>query len=105
MSGTFMNLRAELWSKVKDWLTEKNCKLPRNDRLFSDLTSPRYTFSSSGKLQIESKRDMTKRSVPSPDFADALCLSMASSSVSTISGSRQSVSWKQPLKRNIKGIV
>lgn len=105
MSGTFMNLRAELWSKVKDWLTEKNCKLPRNSRLFSDLTTPRYTFSSSGKLQIESKRDMTKRGVPSPDFADALCLSMTSSSVTTISGSRQSVSWKQPLKRNIKGIV
>jgi hypothetical protein len=39
-----------------------------------DLTSLGYKFDSSGRLLIESKDDLRKRGMKSPDTADALAL-------------------------------
>jgi phage terminase large subunit len=40
------------------------------------LTAPTYKFTSNGKVQIESKDDLKKRGVPSPDVADAFNLAL-----------------------------
>jgi phage terminase large subunit len=45
--------------------------------LVTQLSQPLHTFASNGKLLIESKIDMKKRGVKSPDFADALCYALA----------------------------
>ena len=45
-------------------------------RLLSELTAPTYKFTSNGKVQIESKDDLAKRGVASPDLADAFCLAL-----------------------------
>jgi len=103
MSATYLNLRAELWFKLKDWLSAKDCKLPKDSQLFSELVSPRYQFTSSGKMKIESKDEMRKRGLPSPDKADAICLTLASDAATATFGSRHSVQWKKPLKRGVKG--
>ena len=50
--------------------------LPKDDALYSELVAPRYMFTSSGKIQVESKDSMKKRGVRSPDRADALCSSI-----------------------------
>jgi len=105
MSGTYLNLRAELWFKLKDWLAAKDCKLPVDSALFSELVSPRYQFTSSGKMKIESKDEMRKRGLPSPDKADAICLTLASDAATATFGSKHSVQWKKPLKRAVKGVV
>ena len=34
----------------------------------------KYTVTSGGKIQLESKKDMKKRSIDSPDRADAVAL-------------------------------
>jgi phage terminase large subunit len=39
-----------------------------------ELTAPRYKIASDGRVQMESKEDMKKRGVASPNLADALCL-------------------------------
>jgi hypothetical protein len=49
--GQYMNLRAELWAKAKAWLEARDCKLPRDERLVNELSSPRYSFMSNGKLK------------------------------------------------------
>jgi hypothetical protein len=41
------------------------------------LTGPGYHLNRSEQLVIESKADMVKRGVASPDYADALCLTWA----------------------------
>jgi hypothetical protein len=105
MSGTYLNLRAELWFKLKDWLAAKDCKLPVDSALFAELVSPRYQFTSSGKMKIESKDEMRKRGLPSPDKADAICLTLASDAATATFGSKHSVQWKKPLKRAVKGVV
>ena len=54
-------------------------------------------------MKAESKDDMRKRGLRSPDLADALCLTMASDAATALSGAMSS--WKQAIKRNLKGIA
>lgn len=77
----FKNLRAELFWTLRDLLNpEKDDKLglPPDETLASQLTSIKYKFDSKGRIQIESKKDMRKRGISSPDRADALVLSLSS---------------------------
>ena len=103
MGKTYMNLRAELWFKTKGWLEDRSCKLPNDDQLLAELTSIRYGFTPGGKMKAESKDDMRKRGLKSPDLADALCLTMASDAATALSGSMST--WKQSIKRNLRGIA
>lgn len=75
----FKNLRAELWAECRDWMNqEMPVQLPDDDELHGELCSLGYKFNSNGQLQIESKDDLKARGMPSPDGADALCLTFAS---------------------------
>lgn len=101
----YLNLRAELWFTGKDWLAQKDVNLAGDEKLGAELVGPRFKYTSSGKIQVESKDDMKKRGVASPNRADAFLLTLAGQSVSAVSGSKNATSWTQPLKRKIAGIV
>jgi hypothetical protein len=73
-SGGPANRRSELWSNMKKVLEEGRFSLPDDDALQADLVSTGYKHTSDGKLMLESKQDMRKRGVPSPDLADAVAL-------------------------------
>ncbi len=73
----YMRLRDDLWFRVRDWLMQRDCKLPDDPELIAELVGPRYKVESSGKIKVEGKADMKKRSLHSPDRADALCLTFA----------------------------
>jgi hypothetical protein len=103
MGDTYMNLRSELWFKCKAWLEDRSCKLPKDDQLQAELTAIRYSFTSSGKMKAESKDEMRRRGVGSPDLADALCLTMASSAATAQSGVFKS--WRGELRRGMQGIA
>jgi phage terminase large subunit len=103
MGDTYSNLRAELWFKMRGWLEQRTSRLPKNDQLIAELTSIRYSFLSSGKMKAESKDDMRKRGLASPDLADAVCLTLAADAVTAMGG--RSPSWGAPLRRNLKGVA
>ena len=105
MKGTYQNLRAELWFATKAWLEQRGCRLPRDEDLMAELAGPRFKFSSSGKLQVESKDDMRKRGLRSPDMADAVCLTMAADAATAIYGVAANGNWHKPLRRNLKGVA
>jgi hypothetical protein len=67
MGATYRNLKAELWHKAKAWLEGRDCKMPKDEALVSELAIVRYSFTSSGKIQIEGKDEIRKRGFPSPD--------------------------------------
>jgi phage terminase large subunit len=74
-----VNMRAQLWWTAREALYRGEVSLARlpDDayaRLRSELTAPTYRFTSGGKVQIESKEELKKRGVSSPDLADAFCL-------------------------------
>lgn len=71
----FKNLRAELWSIMRDWLIQDTpVQIPDSDELQTDLTGLGYKYDSSDKLQIEGKDKAKERGLLSPDTADALML-------------------------------
>ena len=101
---TYLNLRAELWFKLKAWLEARDVSLPKDDHLLAELVAVKYKFTSSGKLQIESKDEMRKRGLPSPDRADAVCLTFAVEAATVIHGSSRSSNWAKPIRRNLNPV-
>ncbi|MDR3349767.1 MAG: terminase [Acidaminococcales bacterium] len=73
----YANRRAEMWGEMKRWLLDGGA-LPADDQVLRDeLVGPEAFINHSGKLQLESKDDMKKRGLASPNRADALALTFA----------------------------
>lgn len=83
--------RTEMWAEIRDWLSGAMIPLPlgkgdskgtdENDpgrKLEKDLTGPNYEYwGKEGKIKLESKEKMKKRSLPSPDHGDALAVTFS----------------------------
>jgi len=72
----YLNKRAEMWGDMKEWLKAGGA-IPDDQVLCDDLVGPEYEVKLKGTIQLESKDDMKKRGVPSPNRADALGLTFA----------------------------
>lgn len=72
--GSNYNLRAGMWSEMRDWLA--TASIPNDPDLRVDLTGLRY-FYRGGLLLLESKDDAKKRGLKSPDRGDSLALTFA----------------------------
>ena len=101
MADRYANLRAELWDLTKQWFTEE-VQIPNDDSLIADLTAPRYSFNSSGKMIVESKAETKKRLGRSTDFADSLVLTFASTAAGASGQYRRK---KRGRRRNVGGVV
>ena len=75
-----LNKRVEMWALMKKWLQEGGA-IPDDPVLAEELTSVEYgvipTGPNAGKIFLESKEDMKKRGLRSPNRADALALTFA----------------------------
>ena len=65
----------QMWGNLRDNIP--HLCLPRDDVLRDQLTQREYGFTATGKIALESKKDMEDRGVMSPDVADALALTYA----------------------------
>nr|BDD48184.1 hypothetical protein 9 [Desulfobacterales bacterium] len=70
----YANLRAEMFDALRVRLEQGTIRLPDDQELAEQLASLRYRFTSSGQVQLESKQEMTRRGLRSPDKADAVAL-------------------------------
>jgi hypothetical protein len=76
----FANKRAEIWGALRDWLKVGSIpeKVPAvKASLIEELTGPQYAMNLREEIQLESKKDMRRRGVASPNVADALALTFA----------------------------
>lgn len=85
--GYYLNLGAQIWGNIKE-LLEKNfsssiqgnqevqIELPHDEEMIKQLSVRKYHMTSKGKIQLESKDDMKKRGIGSPDTADSLSLAL-----------------------------
>jgi len=79
----FKNRRAEAYWSFRTRLENGLIDLdPEDQKLAAELQNIKYSIDSSQRIVIESKEDMKKRGVPSPNRADAAVLSATSLSVS-----------------------
>jgi hypothetical protein len=72
----YLNKRAQMWGLMRDWLKAGGA-IPPDPGLHSDLIGPETVGRVDGKIQLESKADMKKRGLKSPNKADSLALSFA----------------------------
>lgn len=80
LDGTkYKRLRDELWGLMRDWLETRRGKMWDNEELdcIGQLTTPKYKILSNGKIQVETKDELRKRGVTSPNIADAHIMTFA----------------------------
>lgn len=76
--GGPLNRRAEIWMKSKEWLEDAaGVQIPDSDALQADACAPGYKYDSHTRLQLESKEDIRKRGLRSPDEWDAVALTFS----------------------------
>lgn len=91
----FANLKAQTWwlvadrfrntyNAVKNGQKFDSCDLisiasdmPGLEQLIDELSTPKRDFDASGKVKVESKKDLAKRDVKSPNRADAFVMAFA----------------------------
>ena len=80
-AGKFKNQRAEMWWNARtlvqpDKQGTVTVRLNVDRRTLTQLAGPTYYSDSSGRIVIESKADMKKRGVSSPDRGEAVLLAL-----------------------------
>ena len=88
----FANVKAQAWWLVADRLIDtynlvvrgQHCDpdrlifidsgMPNLNKLLDELTTPKRDYDSAGRVKVESKQDMAKRQIPSPNLADAFIM-------------------------------
>lgn len=76
--GGPLNRRAEMWMGTREWLEEPaGVQIPDTDALQADACAPGYKYDSLTRLVLESKEDIRKRGLRSPDEWDAVALTFA----------------------------
>jgi hypothetical protein len=75
--GHYLNKRAEMWANMSEWFRSV-VSIPQDQELIADVVAPTYEIrTNDNKLRLESKEDMEKRGLPSPNCGDALALTFA----------------------------
>jgi len=72
----YANKRTEMWDLMAKWL-QAGGAIPNHPELKTDLCTPTYSFNAANKMVLESKDDIRKRGLRSPDVSDALALTFA----------------------------
>jgi hypothetical protein len=76
-SQRYADKRTEMWCDMLAWM-KRGASFEHSARLKQDMMGPRYYFTPGGKIRLESKKDMKKRGLDSPDEGDAIALTFAS---------------------------
>lgn len=69
-----INRRTESWFNVREKFRKNEIVIPDDETLIGQLTAPKYKFDLSGRYVLESKDDMKKRGLSSPDRADVVAM-------------------------------
>lgn len=69
----YERMRDQCWGRMLEWFLNGPVQIPNLAELRADLTAPGYDRDK-GRLKLESKRDMRKRGIKSPDGGDVLAM-------------------------------
>jgi hypothetical protein len=74
----FVNARAEYYWTLRERYEQGEIEIdPDDDKLGAQLRSIKWGIDSRGRIKIESKDDMRKRGLPSPDRADTAAIAFS----------------------------
>lgn len=86
----YNNLTTHMWAVLRELLENRQIEIEDDSDTFAQLSIRKYFMASNGKLELESKKEMKKRGVSSPDRADAAALSTYLGKVKKYTGSAPS---------------
>jgi phage terminase large subunit len=89
----FRYIRDEIYWYLREMFRSNEIEIPPNDDLIAQLSAIKYKINArSGRIEIETKDDMRKRGIDSPDEADSVAIAVygARRHVGTITFRRQS---------------
>lgn len=101
-SKTYRYKGDEMWGNLRDALRD-TLLIPNEGDLKSQLIGREFGFTLSGAMHLETKKDMKKRGLSSPDWADALALTFAQTlaPIRTVPGAHRNTNWDyDPLEGN-----
>lgn len=101
-SERFKNKRAEMFWGLRQRFIDGDIDIPDNDELAGQLSNIKYDYNSRGQIVIESKADMKKRGLSSPDMADALALAFLSPTVGW--GDSRKKDEVKPITAGVRGM-
>lgn len=73
----YENRGAEMWHEAAQIIADFGVILPPDEKLKSQLTTRKIKLLSDGRMGAESKKDMAKRGLSSPDRADACVMALS----------------------------
>ena len=97
----FSNIKAQAWWLVADRFRNTynairngqsfndddmifiDSNMPYLDKLIDELTSPKQDYDNAGRVKVESKKDLSKRDIASPNLADAFIMANLSGEMRT----------------------
>lgn len=90
-SDRFVRLRDELFWELRQRLEKNTLSLARlHDRqMIAELSGIKFHVNDQGKIKVETKQEMKKRGMPSPNKADALMLTMTAPDTAYIAAKRE----------------
>tara|TARA_R110000851_G_scaffold325604_1_gene493686 strand:- start:2229 stop:3668 length:1440 start_codon:yes stop_codon:yes gene_type:complete len=97
MSDRYFRLRAELWYKAREWFETRDKVLPSTlenvVQFIDEMAAVEVKMLSSGKTDIESKRDMKTRGLKSPNLADSFVLTFMDEGAISTGNSIANAGW------------
>ena len=100
----FLNAKAQAWTLVADRFRQTyayrhlgehyepeeiisiSADLPNLGKLVKELSTPRFEHDNNGRVKIESKKDLAKREIVSPNLADAFIMAFVDNGGPTVLG-------------------
>lgn len=72
----YNNITTHMWAVLRELLKNKQVEIEDDSETVAQLSTRKFIVASNGKLELESKKEMKKRGLVSPDRADAMALSV-----------------------------
>ncbi len=72
----YNNITTHMWAVLKDLFENKQIDMEDDSETVAQLSTRKYFMASNGKLELESKKEMKKRGLASPDRGDAAALAV-----------------------------
>ena len=110
MSDRFVRLRAELWYSGREFFEGMACSISDAiaddviEKFTEELSETADKEHSSGRYEVESKRDLKRRGLDSPNLADAFLLCLAEDGA-VANGLKTDTTWGKQMKYSLAGVI
>jgi phage terminase large subunit len=111
MKDRYVRLRAELWHEGRLFFERKDCwisqAIPEElvEKFVEELSETAFKDHSSGKLDVENKKDLKSRGVASPNMADAFLMTLAEDASIMNGVTNDSNQWGKPLNYRYRAVA